>query len=298
MALIDFTDGDALPGDDLDSNFQEIQQGKNETKISYEDNVSYTSTSGNYSSSGGTVWKQVLKARTGDLINTITVSIFYRLFFSTQPTIKLQYSTDNSSWTDWDTASTVQSSGHFNQVVAAKTDFSSNVVYLRIVNESQSGTLYLNAIDINVHTDNYRTFVVSGKTRSYLIDEGGSEIAKIRSVTSADTYNDLVVPVCAPQGMTINSVSVYGIGNFSTGGSVNVTVNTEYSTDGSSWSAVDEESGYSQSNPSSSGAPIPFWGMVESLNSQVVYMSLSWVSSASPELTLRNGYIWVTACYE
>lgn len=303
----DWTDDIPLVAADLNDTFDVVaridNRIHNQIGFTYEQ-LDISGASSTMYASGDVIAKFKLTGGTGNLINNISARLDFYAAYSTRPTYTIEYSTDNSAWTTFGTEPTAIANttlGELGGLTGTVDGLSNATYYIRIVGSSQASFTAITSFNLMFHTlyGGSKTLVMKAAT---LRLQDGADVARnaMLDTAASSALKNIVLPtvISAPNGETITSVSAVGIlaGQVASS-SATGTSSIEYSTDGTTYAAMDEGN-----SETTSGTNVAFihqhYGLKESLSSNDVYVAFHMdKDNTSWELDASWAHLFVVATY-
>lgn len=245
-----------------------------------------------------TIFKVHLKARSGQTIDRISFSGKYLASYSSNPTIRLAYSTDNSSWTNI-SSGTHAATYNVGTLVGNVTGLSNANIYLRIATETNACNVVLLSAQIQYFTSDGAQNVCEGMLMA-TPDHNTAEYAEYIGYNSGSPGRRCFIDVLPPTGKTIVSLSAYGISQQnSDANSTSHTAQLEYSTnDGGAWSNFSEYSTITGTYNSGTRFVHAAYGMSTGLSLSKARVSVTATTTSGFTSHTYNSSLWVMAFYE
>lgn len=305
----DWTDDIPLVAADLNDTFDAVVDNfqKTENKIQFsKETIELGGKDNGMYSAGDVISKFKITGGTGNNIENISVSVDFYTAHTTRPTYKVEYSTNNSAWTTIATEPTAIASTTLNVAggITGTVDGLSNATYyIRLIGESQASWTHIMNFDLTFYTAlGPGKNLTMKRITQQLVDAALPANNSILTASSGSAVDNIVLPVVisAPNGETITSVSALGhtVGAIDSAGPDTCTAVLVYSTDGTSYSAMDEANTEAQTGGSSIQWNFQLYGMKESLSSNAVYVAIKITKSATSDVfSIGHADLFVVATY-
>jgi len=304
----DWTDDVPLVAADLNDTFDaavdEVEKVNNKVGFCLE-TIQDSNADNTMYSAGDVIAKFKITGGTGNNIENISANVDFYTSYSTRPTYRIQYSTDNSAWTTIATEPTAIANttlGASGGIAGTVDGLANDTYYIRVIGESQSSYTSINNFDLNFRTANGPGKTITIKRVSMkIVTAAVAALTSVLDAAATSATDNIVLPVVisAPNGETITSVSALGhiYGDLQSNSST-ATSSLEYSTDGTTYAAMDEGNSETFSGNTGEGWNHQNYGMKESLSSNDVYVSFNVVKGATGQaLRVAHAHLFVVATY-